>query len=82
MCLTSRILAEFRYFFGMKVAYSKEGIFLSQRKYTMDLLEETEMLGGRVASTPLEAKLKLGYNDSLMVDRRRYQSVEYIEAST
>jgi len=34
-----------RYFLGIEVAYQKYGLLLSQRKYTLDLLEETGMLG-------------------------------------
>lgn len=55
-------LGTFKYFLGIEVAYSKVGIFLSQRKYTLDLLEEIGLLGGKGASTPVEPNLKLGEN--------------------
>ncbi|OIW01742.1 hypothetical protein TanjilG_03880 [Lupinus angustifolius] len=38
----------------MEVARSKRGIVLYQRKYTLDLLEETGFLGAKPASTPME----------------------------
>ena len=47
-------LGTMRYFLGMKVAQSKERLFISQRKYTLDLLKKTSMLGCRPAGTPLE----------------------------
>ncbi|XP_070669086.1 uncharacterized mitochondrial protein AtMg00810-like [Malus domestica] len=34
-------LGELKYFLGIEVARSKHGIFLSQRKYVLDLLAET-----------------------------------------
>ena len=34
-------LGELWYFLGLEVARSKEGIFVSKRKYTLDLLQET-----------------------------------------
>jgi len=34
-----------RYFLGIEIAYQKYGLLLSQRKYTLDLLEKTGMLG-------------------------------------
>lgn len=66
-------LGKFRYFLGIEVAYSKDDIFLSQRKYPMELLEETRMLGGRTTDTPLEPNLKLGDSNSPIVEKGRHQ---------
>ncbi|CAL8167648.1 unnamed protein product [Prunus armeniaca] len=52
-------LGDLKYFFGIEVARSKTGIFLSQRKYVMDLLTETGMLGCKPADTPIEMNHKL-----------------------
>ena len=43
-----------RYFLGMEVARTTQGIVVCQRKYTIDLLEETRMLGCKPIDTPLE----------------------------
>ncbi|KAA0051972.1 reverse transcriptase [Cucumis melo var. makuwa] len=53
--------------FGQQVAKSKEGISVSQRKYTLDLLTETGMLGCRPANTPIELNCKLGNSDDQSV---------------
>jgi hypothetical protein len=52
-------LGSLRYFLGIEVARSHNGISLSQRKYTLDLLQDTCMLGCRLASTPMDPNLKL-----------------------
>ncbi|KAL0539594.1 hypothetical protein IC582_023810 [Cucumis melo] len=66
-------LRNLKYFLGM-VARSKEGIFVSQRKYTIDLLTETGMLGCRPADTPIEFNCKLGNSDDQVpVDKEQYQ---------
>jgi len=38
----------------MEVAKSKQGVLISQRKYTLDLLKGTGMLGSKPTYTPLE----------------------------
>ena len=52
-------LGELKYFLGIEMCRSKEGLFLSQRKYTLDLLNEAGDLGGRAAKTPLEEGYKV-----------------------
>lgn len=58
----------------MEVARSKEGIFISQRKYTLDLLEETGKLGCKPVGIPLEKNWKSKIkDDEPSVDVGRYQ---------
>ncbi|KAA0056081.1 Cysteine-rich RLK (receptor-like protein kinase) 8 [Cucumis melo var. makuwa] len=67
-------LGNLKYFIGMKVARSKEGISVFQRKYTLNLLTETGMSGCRPADTPIEFNCKLGNSDNQVpVDKEQYQ---------
>lgn len=67
-------LGKLKYFLGIEVAYSKEGIFISQQKYILDLLQETGMLGCKPSDTPIEQLHKLGEEPGdTPVDRGRYQ---------
>jgi len=45
-------LGKLKYFLGIEVAYSRLGIFISQRKYILDLLKET----GSWVVRPLECQ--------------------------
>ncbi|CAN1753617.1 Retrovirus-related Pol polyprotein from transposon TNT 1-94 [Linum perenne] len=65
-------LGEMKYFLGMEVARSTKGIILSQRKYIIDLLTETGMLGCKPAETPMETTLKFDQAGK-PTDRGRYQ---------
>ncbi|WJZ97935.1 hypothetical protein VitviT2T_016503 [Vitis vinifera] len=47
-------LGPLKYFLGIEVSQSSEGIFLSQRKYALDLLQETGMSGCQPVNTPIE----------------------------
>jgi Reverse transcriptase (RNA-dependent DNA polymerase) len=66
-------LGQLRYFLGIEIARGAERIVLSQRKYVLDLLTETGMLGCRPAVAPIDQKFKLSAETGEPVDRERYQ---------
>lgn len=47
-------LGKLKYFLGTEVARSRKGIFISQRKYMLDVLKDTNKFGGRVSGFPME----------------------------
>ena len=58
----------------MEVARSRQGISISQRKYTLDLLKETGMLGCKLVDTPMDPYNKIGTRkDASLVDKGQYQ---------
>jgi hypothetical protein len=57
-----------------EVARSHTGINLSQRKYVLDILEETGLLGARLVETPMDPNQKLLRDEGeLFLDPRRYR---------
>ncbi|RVX07945.1 Retrovirus-related Pol polyprotein from transposon TNT 1-94 [Vitis vinifera] len=67
-------LGNLKYFLGMEIARSKKGIAVSQRKYVLDLLNETGMLGCKPAETPMDTTVKLEESDgSAPIDKGIYQ---------
>jgi hypothetical protein len=66
-------LGKLRYFLGIEVARSRTSINLSQRNYSLDLLEETGLLGSRPVDVPMDPNKKLLKGDSeLFEDLGRY----------
>ena len=65
-------LGMLRYFLGIEVMRSKHGIFLSQRKYVLDLLSETGKLGVKSCSSPMVPGIYLTKEGETFEDPERY----------
>ena len=66
-------LGPLKYFLGIEVSQSSEGIFLSQRKYALDLLQEIGMSGCQPINTSIEEGLKLCVeHNQVSTDKGRY----------
>ena len=52
-------LGEIRYFLGLEVEKSSQRIFVSQRKYVLDLLKETRMGKCQLRHLPMDQHINL-----------------------
>ena len=52
-------MGSLQYFLGLEIARSSSGIFVCQRKYALDILEEVDLLGCKPSSIPMEPSIKL-----------------------
>ncbi|KAJ9682081.1 hypothetical protein PVL29_018120 [Vitis rotundifolia] len=52
-------LGKLKYFLGIEIAQSSSGVVLSQRKYALNILEETGMLDCKPVDTPMDPNVKL-----------------------
>ena len=64
-----------RYFLGVEVMRSKHRIFLSQRKYVLDLLSEIGKLGAKPCSSPMAPSVHLTREGELFEDPERYRKL-------
>ena len=64
-------MGHLKYFLGIEVAHKKYSV-LFQRKYALNLLEETRFLECKPANTPIEANMDLWFDDSHTLDLGRY----------
>lgn len=59
---------------GIEVARAKSGKFISQKKYALDLLENSGKLGSQATETPIDHNHKLSEKDGLLLsDVGKYQ---------
>ena len=66
-------LGMLRYFLGIEVMRSKHRIFLSQRKYVLDLLFETGKLGVKPCNFPMAPSVHLTREGETFKDPKRYR---------
>ncbi|KAA0037194.1 Retrovirus-related Pol polyprotein from transposon TNT 1-94 [Cucumis melo var. makuwa] len=52
-------LGQAKYFLGLELSRSQQGIMISQRKYYLQILEDTGFLEAEPATTPMDPNLKL-----------------------
>ncbi|XP_019089825.1 PREDICTED: uncharacterized protein LOC109128249 [Camelina sativa] len=54
-----RNMGPLKYFLGLEIARSSEGLHICQRKYALDLLDETGLLGCKPSNIPMDPHVKL-----------------------
>ncbi|XP_026450770.1 uncharacterized protein LOC113350882 [Papaver somniferum] len=58
-CFKMKDLGKLKYFLGLEVARSKQGFYIFQRKYALDIIIETGLLGAKPAEFPMETNHQL-----------------------
>ena len=67
-------LGKLKYFLGIEIAQSKSDVVLNQRKYALEILEETSMLNCKSVDTPMDPNVKLvPEQGEPLRDQGRYQ---------
>ena len=67
-------LGSLEFFLGLEIARSKKGVSLNQRKFALDILKETSIMGCKPAKSPMEQQLKLSKDSGeLLLDSSKYR---------
>ncbi|GKB97949.1 ribonuclease H-like domain-containing protein [Tanacetum coccineum] len=68
-------LGALNYFLGISVTRDARGMFLSQKKYAMELLERAHMSNCNATRTPVDTESKLGSDGDPVSDSTLYRSL-------
>jgi hypothetical protein len=70
------LLEELSFFLGLQIRQSNQGIFISQTKYTREMLKRFGMEDFKPVATPMQTICKLSKDDdSKSTDQRKYKSM-------
>lgn len=58
-CFKMKDLGKAKYFLGIEIARGPQGMFLTQRKYVLDIVADAGLLGCKPVATPMEKNHKL-----------------------
>ena len=73
-CFHMKDLGAVKYFLGLEVARNSSGIYLCQRKYASDIVEEVGLLGCKPAGSPIDQNHRLALAAGpLLADPERYR---------
>lgn len=73
-CFKMKDLGLLKYFLGIEVARNASGIYICQRKFALDIITETGLLGAKPASFPLDQNHQLALaKGTLLSDPKRYR---------
>lgn len=60
-------LGSLSYFLGLEVTSLSSGLHISQTKYVVDMLKQSNMLNCKPCSTPMAAKVQLSTHDGTLL---------------
>jgi hypothetical protein len=72
-CFRIKNLGNLKYFMGIEVSRSQKGIYISQWKYTLEILKDGGISGVKPVNFSMEQNTKLSYAGDLLKDPSQYR---------
>jgi len=73
-CFRIKDLGPLKYFLGIEVGRNAKGLFLCQRKYALEIIEECGLFGAKLVEFPMKTNHKLGVaTGPLLSDPTQYR---------